>query len=400
MLPIDPRTHEIAHYYRALSAKIGTAATCFCLPGHWSTEGVRSLLERLADNASAEYKPRILLGLGGCYGVSNHLEESGEVWLEAARMAVRTDVFSRCGALRMLALVRSLTGDHAGSLADLERLYPLVRSLSTSYAGEYHEYLNNLAYELGHVGRVEEAKAAIKVALRSPYAHRFPDWSETAQELETKPRRAFPPFVVAIGGSAETADRLQSKDSASLNVGPEARRTPPVESERNELARAASVCGPAAVGCFDAALKLQRSNRVRAGSQNPSESQKLRRKLEPSVAERPWCRPVRVAIACRDSSARAPPGCVETKRVKTYIHTNQSVSASCLGAHGLRYRCFCASLVRGGSGPPEKAKVEVCSTGARAPPCAFSSHVHACQLTAARSTIVRDQRARGPPCLK
>jgi len=98
--------------------------------------------------------------------------------------------------------MRSFEGDHAGSLADLERLFPVMRSFATSYPEDYRYYLNNLAYELGQVGRLEEARAAINVALRSPYADRFPDWAETAQEIETMRRRVFLPLVFALGVQA------------------------------------------------------------------------------------------------------------------------------------------------------------------------------------------------------
>jgi hypothetical protein len=140
-----------------------------------------------------------MLGLGGCQLAAGNLDESAKTYLEVCRAANHIDPLSKCSALRGIALIRSFDGDHQGSLADLERLFPVMRSFATSYPEDYRYYLNNLAYELGQVGRIEEARAAINVALRSPYADRFPDWAETAQEIETMRRRVFLPLVFALG---------------------------------------------------------------------------------------------------------------------------------------------------------------------------------------------------------
>src|SRR5262249_32741460 len=120
------------------------------------------------------------------------------------------DLFSECAALRGVALTRSFEGDHKRSLADLERLFRVMRSFATSLPSDYCDYLNNLAYELGQVGRIDEARAAINVALRSPNADRFPDWAETARELDTMQRRLFLPLVFVIGGSTRFNDELEA----------------------------------------------------------------------------------------------------------------------------------------------------------------------------------------------
>jgi hypothetical protein len=40
------------------------------------------------------------------------------------------------------------------------------------------------------VGRIEEAERACRIALASPYARLYPEWHETARDLEKKTRRA------------------------------------------------------------------------------------------------------------------------------------------------------------------------------------------------------------------
>jgi tetratricopeptide (TPR) repeat protein len=190
-LPLDPRLHAVAEYYRA-----------YALDKSDDIQLTQGVLETLVYRVPAEYRSRLLLAIGNCRLASREVAESRKVYLETARAATGIDPLTKCSALRMLALARSYEGDHQGSLADLERLFPVNRSFAAIYPEDYRYYLNNLAYELGEVGRIDEAKAAINVALRSPYADRFPDWAETAQELETKQRRLFLPLVFALGSPA------------------------------------------------------------------------------------------------------------------------------------------------------------------------------------------------------
>jgi CRP-like cAMP-binding protein/tetratricopeptide (TPR) repeat protein len=422
MLPIDPKIHGVALYYRALSGKLGPATTRFSLPSYWSTEGVRSLLERLADNTVAEYKPRILLALGNSYLASNDLEGAADVYLEAARRGIGTDPLSRCGTLRMLALIRSFKGDHAGSLADLEHLYPLVRCLSTTSAGDYHEHLNNLAYELGNVGRIEEAKAAINVALRSPYASRFPNWAETAQELEAKPRRAFLPLVLAIGAPTRGGDERESRavicsDAAvgeSLDLSPVAQtvslRYPSPTSSAGPTFSMGADLATAGTGMTDAPLEgakpaPRRVLQLKAGFHNrdrlgttPGEGQESLR-----VNSQHTSHLVRLAALYQKGSARAPP-LDETKPIKTAIQSHRSVcsiSPWTCWTRGSGYRSICARAEYDGLGVFWSAKAEVCSANSRAPPSLFTiPDVPACGLAAIARSALRGSRARGPPCPK
>jgi hypothetical protein len=118
-----------------------------------------------------------------------------------------------------------------------------MRSFATSFPSDYCDYLNNLAYELGQVGRIEEARAAINVALRSPYADRFPDWHETAQEIETMRRRVFLPLVFAIGAPVALGVPATAGIPAAIGV-PSAQAAPTAElnvDARDEAARALNV---------------------------------------------------------------------------------------------------------------------------------------------------------------
>jgi tetratricopeptide (TPR) repeat protein len=229
-LPLDARAHAVARYYRAYSA--------YALRKSEGSDQTRLILERLSDSVLPEYRPRALLALGNCYASAGDQHKSTKIYMEAGRAATGIDPFTKCQAIRALALLRSCDGDHNGSLADLERLFPVMRSFAAIYPEDYRYYLNNLAYELGEVGRIDEAKAAINVALRSPYADRFPDWAETAQELETKRRRVFLPLVFALGSPAALAG---SSAAPSIPAIPEEPAAAVAQRERLEPEAAAPV---------------------------------------------------------------------------------------------------------------------------------------------------------------
>src|SRR5215471_15188885 len=227
-LPLDPRVQNVARYYNAYALRRAGVPS-----------ETKVVLDKLIDAALPQHRPRIVLALGNCHLATGDVVSSTNLYLEAARIAADTDPLSRCSAIRDLALVRSIRGDHKGSLADLERLFPVMRSFATSYPEDYRYYLNNLAYELGQVGRIEEARAAINVALRSPYADRFPDWAETAQEIETMRRRVFLPLVFAVGLPAALGVPAALGPEASLSVkaSDEATRNLNVPSVTEDAAR-------------------------------------------------------------------------------------------------------------------------------------------------------------------
>jgi hypothetical protein len=64
-----------------------------------------------------------------------------------------------------------------------------------------YDYLNSLAVELAETGRIEEAKDAIGIALRSPFADRYPNWTATRGEIADKERRtSYRPRIFSLAG--------------------------------------------------------------------------------------------------------------------------------------------------------------------------------------------------------
>src|SRR5262249_10121440 len=98
-----------------------------------------------------------------------------------------------------------------------QRVFPTIRSTSHTYPHIYYEYANNLAVVLTRARRIEEARRAVRVALASPLAPRFPEWSETAREIEEaarkEPPKSAPTLKIAVAtlsARSRQAQRLRA----------------------------------------------------------------------------------------------------------------------------------------------------------------------------------------------
>jgi hypothetical protein len=86
----------------------------------------------------------------------------------------------------MFAVINSEDGNHRGALALLENLFPFAHATRSSQPHVYYDYMNSLAVELCEVGRLEEAKNVSQIVLASPFAHAYPEWRETREDIELR----------------------------------------------------------------------------------------------------------------------------------------------------------------------------------------------------------------------
>lgn len=196
-LPVSDGLRCIARYYHALRKK-----------DNGDFEGARHLLERVLEEAPLRYKARALHSIGATYLHSSQVEASRPFFLEAGKAAFNSDLFTLVGSQKMIAVARSIDGDHKQALSDLERLFPMVRAIAKDYPAFYYEFLNSLAVELGEVGRISEAEAAVRIALASPFAAAYPEFSETRDEIAAK-RISATHSVVAVSATPHTETLTQ-----------------------------------------------------------------------------------------------------------------------------------------------------------------------------------------------
>jgi tetratricopeptide (TPR) repeat protein len=196
-LPISDQLKGIARYYRAL-----------CIKHQGDFDGARRSLERAAEEATPQYRARALLTIGATYFESGKTDAAQPFYLAAGRDACEHDLLTLVESQRMTAVVRGIHGDHKRALTDLERLFPLVCALGKYYPAAYYDFLNSLAVELGEAGLVTEAEAALSIALASPFAAAYPEWSETRDEIAAM-RISATPSVVAVSRAPEAAPSPQ-----------------------------------------------------------------------------------------------------------------------------------------------------------------------------------------------
>jgi tetratricopeptide (TPR) repeat protein len=198
-LPISVEQKAIAHYYQAI-----------CTKRKGDIAGARNLLETSLKSVHPQEQARVLLSLGATYFDNNEIEHSLPHYLEAARAASGCDPTIRLEALREIAIIRSIEGNHYQAISDLEGLLSYYRAISKCHPTLYYELLNSYAIELGEVGRLVEAQNVSAITLASPFAAVYPEFTQTRDELAAK-RMAATPSVVAVPALPEVIPSPQAE---------------------------------------------------------------------------------------------------------------------------------------------------------------------------------------------
>ena len=132
-LPISRQVEGIAFYYQGLCKWQQGDLDC----GH-------RLLERAVEEALPQYKPRALHAIGVMYHEAGKVEAALPFYVAAGKAAANCDPLTLALSQRVIAVVRSIHGDHKQALKDIENLFPLVRVAAKRYAPLYYSFLNSL----------------------------------------------------------------------------------------------------------------------------------------------------------------------------------------------------------------------------------------------------------------
>jgi hypothetical protein len=201
-LPLPDSLKAVGQYYNAILSRERSS---------------RIILEGLVETISLPlaYRGRALQTLGAIHFEQGDLKTATALYVESSSIARRNeinDLLTLAEAGCQIAIIRSTQGDHKQALADLDRLFPIIRAISKYYPSIYFDYLNSLAVELGEVGRIQEAQSALSIALSSPYAPAYPEWSETRDEIAEKRQTATPSVVfITRDINAESSTRAQPR---------------------------------------------------------------------------------------------------------------------------------------------------------------------------------------------
>jgi tetratricopeptide (TPR) repeat protein len=218
--PLPELYRNIGCYYQALSIR-----------RKGQTEEAKKLFEQVCKDAPPIYHAKALLSLGAISFERREFSSSRAFYFEAGRLASRkesSDIAAHFQAQCAIAALNSVEGDHQGAVTALRGLLPLARIAASRFPSLWFEFHNNLAVELMEAGQFEEARYASNVALSSPIARAYPEWHETARDLEIKTRRRSRSVVALCNVKS-----LPAKTQPSLPVTkPEARNIISIEKVR------------------------------------------------------------------------------------------------------------------------------------------------------------------------
>lgn len=202
---LDEVSQVLMHLPVETARQIGTYYSALAMYRSGQKDEADSLTEKVADNAPVTYRARAIQTLGANRHADGKLDEALRLQLEALRAAadnkakgLQTAVMARWE----ISIIKSLNGDHKGALSDLRGLTPLVNLVSKRTPFYFYFYCNDLAVVLGELGYIGEAQKTVDIALASPYAPLYPNWTETRLELEAK-RASATPSVIAFSRPSE-----------------------------------------------------------------------------------------------------------------------------------------------------------------------------------------------------
>ena len=163
-------------YYLAMAAK-------------WQgrTDEARKLLESIRG----PYQSRAIQALGVIHHAAGQVDEAAQFYSEAMRADQGRDIVAQVNFRFQASTIKSLHGKHEQSLDDLLSLWPVVR-IAAKHQSHFWPLLHNeIAFELLQLGRIDEAKRAASVAIRSPFIVAYPEWQETAGEIAESERQTI-----------------------------------------------------------------------------------------------------------------------------------------------------------------------------------------------------------------
>lgn len=194
-LPVA-RARQIGLFYQALTLKRAG-----------QIDEAQSLFETIADNGPLAYRARAIQALGALHYDKGQPAEALRFHLEAARATTYVNGDNLLVTLLVqleISHIQAHIGDHQAALANLENLASLVRLVAKQQPLYSYFYHNVLAVEFAELGRLSEAEAALSIALSSPFAPAYPEWSDTRDEIAAK-RVSATPSVVAVHRAPEAA---------------------------------------------------------------------------------------------------------------------------------------------------------------------------------------------------
>jgi hypothetical protein len=176
-LPLGKEVRAVGLYYKGLHLN---------RRGKIAFPEANRLLSQAADQGPLLFRSKALVAAGTNLYYAGDLQLASELYAEAFDMAGRCSRAALHPQFLILfqgALIKYDQGDHAGALADFEKLKPLALHIGAERPALLHSYYNNLAVSLAANGRKEEARSYCAILANSPFLQVRPEWKATCADL-------------------------------------------------------------------------------------------------------------------------------------------------------------------------------------------------------------------------
>jgi tetratricopeptide (TPR) repeat protein len=182
-LPLGAKASSVGNYYTALSInRRGPAAY----------PGANKLLAEVAEHGPTIFRSKSMVALGTNLNIGGDRDAAMSAFREAGKLALKcgnSGLHPACVLQIQDAFFKDMDGDYRSALAILQRLSPVIHSISRQYPALLHAYYNNLAVELAKTGHIEQALTLYPVLATSPFLKANPEWQATCLDLETRMAR-------------------------------------------------------------------------------------------------------------------------------------------------------------------------------------------------------------------
>jgi tetratricopeptide (TPR) repeat protein len=145
-------------------------------------EQAERLFEQAQENVPTSIRARALLSLGAIEGYRGNIQAEARYYARAISTG-EADYFTRIEAVRAIALLYAIEGNHRRAIDNLESLYPIARKFAPVNARLYLDVLNSLTVEYLAVRDTEAASRAFEPVRNSLLIGLIQEFRETAQEV-------------------------------------------------------------------------------------------------------------------------------------------------------------------------------------------------------------------------
>lgn len=157
-------------------SELGELLRALAMNGPGSRVLADAVFQGLTESQSQTIRARAMLALG-----SNYLEAGCSA--QALAFYQKAAQINTC-PLNLFCSTLMTIAAQSGGLDELNRLSGLARYIGRVFPAYQCEYLNSVAVGLHEAGHSEEAGKLIKLVITSPFASAYPEWGETASEIE------------------------------------------------------------------------------------------------------------------------------------------------------------------------------------------------------------------------